>query len=106
MNYPAPWIQRNAIKLQDWHAPERVWSAVEVYSPGYGHICDVSMPVTDNDEHKDNLHLIEAAPYLLAAVEAYMTTYGHRQDHDGGHTMQLARAAIAKAKGLLILADK
>lgn len=41
--------------------------------------------------------LFLAAPDLLEAAQAYVAIYGHREDHNGGHAMSLARAAIAKA---------
>ena len=55
----------------------------------------------DNDETRDaNAHLIAAAPDLLEALEAIVATWdGPKYNHFMADNIDLARAAIAKAKG-------
>lgn len=89
---PGPWVEWQTIKLSDYHTPERTWSAVEIKSPGYGHICDVSLPATDNDEQRANVRLIKAAPDLLEACKLVADDYRIPE-----MTRDVIKYAIAKA---------
>ena len=51
-------------------------------------------------DHAENLNLIAAAPDLLRACEAFIAGIDRTDEREcGAATIQMARAAIAKARG-------
>lgn len=81
---PGPWFARRPEEDELW----------EIYAD-CGDL--VTYPVfTRNEEH--NIHLIAAAPDLLAACEELLIYLGDWDD-PGNETCVRARAAIARAKG-------
>ena len=92
---PGPW--KVAENLFGNTASYEVYANVETKSGkgGYTRICQI----TPRDQ-KANARLIAAAPELLEALErlAYICTLPGVYPHVEGH-VELARAAIAKAKG-------
>ena len=95
---PGPWLI-SPIHEKDHNA------LVVISQKEHQHIAVVTRYDSDCDdgtlpgEDYANARLIVAAPELLEACKAYVTIYGHRQDHQGGHAMKLAIAAVTKATG-------
>lgn len=59
----------------------------------------VDEPCKDKDEHAANLRLCAAAPELLEALEKAIDTYPEVERMKSYAWYNMARAAIAKAKG-------
>ena len=89
---PGPWIA--AWDKDDHH----IWAngCDIAFLPGeeQGYECGAKLKTLEA-----NGKLMAAAPELLKACQAYVAIYGHRKEHLGANTMELAIAAIAKATG-------
>lgn len=98
MHTPGPWEawnQHRGVILREWRVGERN-STPGIVRP----IAVVSGDQRDGDEQVANARLIAAAPELLAALERIARMdYAGQKKSDGAHLADIARAAIAKAKG-------
>lgn len=66
------------------------------------HVCDVASYGASPEQRHANARLIAAAPELLSALESILSeTDGRNASHIGqDRAFSIARAAIAKAKGV------
>lgn len=69
-----------------------------IYSEGYDGL--LVARCNQNNAHSDHARLIAAAPELLGALKAMTALVGLAMSKEVGASLQVARAAIAKAEGL------
>ena len=88
---PEPWTRED----HDWHGEHRC----EIIGGGR-HIATIHTAFGVWDTNEANANLTIAAPDLLAALEALLHSFdGSEVYDDERRACQLARAAIAKARG-------
>ena len=89
---PGPWV------WEHWQMGLTAQNGTSVLA--YYDYEGMSLHGKTEDEHEANAHLIAAAPDLLEALEAIVATWdGPKYNHFMADNIDLARAAIAKAKG-------
>jgi hypothetical protein len=66
---------------------------------GFGASYHMRRAVITADEHEANARLIAAAPDMLAALRGMVATFAHNFEEGVSPTVDLARAALAKAVG-------
>lgn len=93
---PGPWV------VEGWDVREPdgcvINEGLQVVAIKNGAECSIyaATECGDGDEMEANLHLIAAAPELLAALEFLMAAHGEQLDT----AFSQANLAIAKAKGI------
>ena len=88
---PGPWVAKR------WTTESDV---IGWYFVVCGHRLPLSEFESDNpDEVEANAHLIAAAPELLVALRGMVATFAHNFEQGVSPTVDLARAALAKATG-------